>query len=50
MVTGAVIGTDSINIVHKNIGLIKNFEPLSNERMKELHVELDPFFKSNKLP
>ena len=49
-VTAAVIGTDSVEVLNKNIETIKNFEPLSDERMKELHVALDPFYKSNKLP
>jgi aryl-alcohol dehydrogenase-like predicted oxidoreductase len=49
-VTAAVIGTDSVEVLNKNIETIKTFEPLSDERMKELHVELDPFFKSKKLP
>lgn len=49
-VTAAVIGTDSVEVLNKNIETIKTFEPLSDERMKELHVQLDPFFKSKKLP
>jgi uncharacterized protein len=49
-VTAAVIGTDSVDVLNKNIETIKTFEPLSDERMKELHVALDPFFKSKKLP
>ncbi|QGY47894.1 aldo/keto reductase [Maribellus comscasis] len=49
-VTAAVVGTDSVDVLNKNIDTIKNFEPLSDERMKELHVALDPFYKSNKLP
>ena len=49
-VTAAVIGTDSVEVLKKNIETIKNFKPLSDERMKELHVALDPFYKSKKLP
>ncbi len=49
-VTAAVIGTDSVDVLTQNINTIKNFEPLSDERMKELHVALDPFYKSTKLP
>ncbi len=49
-VTAAVIGTDSVEVLQKNIETIKSFKPLSDERMKELHVALDPFYKSKKLP
>lgn len=49
-VTAAVVGTDSVEVLNKNIETIKNFEPLSDERMKELRVALDPFYKSNRLP
>lgn len=49
-ITAAVIGIDSIEILQKNIETIKNFQPLSNEKMQKLHVALDPFYKSNKLP
>ena len=49
-VTAAVIGTDSVEVLKKNIETIKNFKPLGEERMKELHVVLDPFFKSTRLP
>lgn len=49
-ITAAVIGTDSIKVLDKNIETIKNFEPLSDERMEELHVALDPFYKNKKLP
>lgn len=49
-VTAAVVGTDSVEVLQKNIETIKTFKPLSDERMKELHVALDPFYKSKKLP
>lgn len=49
-VTAAVVGTDGLDVLNKNLATIRNFEPLSPERMKELHVELDPFFNSKKLP
>lgn len=49
-VTAAVIGMESKEVMKKNIEIIKNFKPLSKERMNELHVALDPFYKSDKLP
>lgn len=49
-VTAAVIGIDGLEVLQKNIETIKNFEPLSEQRMNELHVALDPFYKSKDLP
>lgn len=49
-VTAAVIGTDSIDVLNKNIATLQSFKPLSDERMQELRAQLDPFFRSNKLP
>jgi len=49
-VTAAVIGTDSLEVLNKNVETIVSFEPLNEEKMKELHVKLDPFYKSNALP
>lgn len=49
-VTAAVIGTDSVEVLEKNVETIRNFEPLSQEKMNELHVALDPFYRSKQLP
>lgn len=49
-VTAAVLGTDSLDVLNQNVATISSFEPLSTEKMKELHVKLDPFYRSNKLP
>ncbi len=49
-VTAAVVGTDSLEVLHKNLETVRNFEPLSKERMQELHVALDPFYRSKSLP
>lgn len=49
-VTAANIGMDSKEVIDKNIEIIKNFEPLSSEKMKELHVKLQPFYNNKKLP
>jgi hypothetical protein len=37
-------------VMKKNIEIVKNFKPLSKEKMQELQVQLSPFYKSNKLP
>jgi predicted aldo/keto reductase-like oxidoreductase len=49
-VTAAVIGTDSLEVLEKNVETIRNFEPLSQEKMNELHTALDPFYQSKRLP
>lgn len=49
-VTAAVIGTDSVEILEKNVEIVRNFAPLSPEKMNELHAVLDPFYRSKKLP
>ena len=41
----AILGTDSLEILKKNIALIKNFKPLDKKRMEELQVSLSPFYQ-----
>ena len=48
--TAVNIGMETKEVMKKNIEIVKNFKPLSSERMKELHVQLSPFYKSNQLP
>lgn len=49
-VTSSVIGIDSLDVLNKNIATLQSFKPLSDERMQELRAQLDPFYRSNKLP
>jgi uncharacterized protein len=49
-VTAAVIGIDSMDVLRTNIALLKTFEPLSPERMNELHGKLQPFYNNRHLP
>ena len=50
-VTVPIIGMETKEVMQKNIDIIKNFkEPFSDEKMKELQVKLDPYFKNKKLP
>ena len=39
-----------MEILKTNIELLKTFKPLSPERMKELHGQLQPFYNSKQLP
>lgn len=45
-----VLGMDSIDVVKSNIEILRNFKPLSDERMKELAEELSPFYNHENLP
>lgn len=45
----AVIGTDSLEVLKKNIELVKNFQPMTQEEMKKITVTLIPYFKSQEL-
>ena len=49
-VTAAVIGTDNLDVLNKNLATLRSFEPLSDEKMKELRASLEPFYRSKKLP
>ena len=49
-ITAAVIGIDSMDVLRTNIALLKTFEPLSPERMNELHGKLQPFYNNRHLP
>jgi uncharacterized protein len=49
-VTAAVIGIDSMDVLKANIELLKTFQPLSPDRMNELHGHLQPFYNNKQLP
>ncbi len=49
-ITAAVIGIDSMDVLRTNIALLKTFEPLSPERMNELHGKLQPYYNNKHLP
>lgn len=45
-----VIGMDSIKVLDANLQILRNFKKLSPERMKELAVQLTPFYQHENLP
>ncbi len=49
-VHAAVIGTDSVDVVKKNIENLKKFRPMDAEEMKRIRVDLNPFFEHKNLP
>ena len=48
-ITTAVIGTDSLEILQKNIEIIKNFEPLPQDEMEQMRVALAPYYQHRNL-
>jgi aryl-alcohol dehydrogenase-like predicted oxidoreductase len=48
-VDAAVIGTDSLDVLKKNIDLVKDFTPMAQEEVKRISVLLRPFFESQEL-
>lgn len=48
-VHAAVIGTDSLEVLKENIALVKNFKPLSDDKMREMRTALAPFYRHEQL-
>lgn len=48
-VNAAVIGIDSLDVLKKNIELVRNFRPMTSKEMMETRATLDPFFESKSL-
>lgn len=49
-VTAVVIGMDNLDVLNKNLAILRSFKPLNNERMQELRAQLQPFYRNDKLP
>jgi hypothetical protein len=49
-VTSAVIGTDSLEVLRKNIALLRNFQKMTPAEMREMSRQLRPFFEGRGLP
>jgi len=45
-----VVGMDSIEVVNSNLKILRNFKPMSEERMKGLAQDLTPFYNHENLP
>jgi len=48
-VTAAVIGIDGMDVLKKNIELVRNFKPMTSKEMMETRATLGPFFESKSL-
>jgi aryl-alcohol dehydrogenase-like predicted oxidoreductase len=49
-VTSAAIGHDSLDVLKKNIALLKNFKEMSATEMEAMTARLEPFFQGDALP
>jgi len=46
---GVVVGMDSMEVVKSNLEILRNFTPLSDDKMKKLAMALTPFFNHENL-
>ncbi|MDZ7374332.1 MAG: aldo/keto reductase [candidate division KSB1 bacterium] len=49
-VTAAVIGMDSVDVVRRNVEILRSFKPLGPKEMEEIRVGLRSFFEEKDLP
>ncbi|MEI6074510.1 MAG: aldo/keto reductase [Verrucomicrobiota bacterium] len=47
---GIVLGMDSVAVMDANLEILRNFKPLDEQRMKELALNLTPFYQHENLP
>jgi uncharacterized protein len=47
---GSVLGMDSMEVVKSNLEILRNFKPMDETKMKELTVQLAPFYNQDNLP
>jgi len=45
-----VLGLDSIEVVKSNLEILRNFKPMDEARMKEMAMQLTPFYNHENLP
>ena len=45
-----VVGMDSVEVVKSNLAILNNFKKMTPEKMKELAVQLQPFYRHENLP
>jgi predicted aldo/keto reductase-like oxidoreductase len=47
---GIVLGMDSLDVVNSNLEILRNFKPMEENRMKEIALQLTPFYNHHNLP
>ncbi len=48
--TLANIAHSSMDVIKANLALLKEFKPFDKQKMEDLHIALDPFFRHENLP
>jgi hypothetical protein len=46
---GLVLGIDSMDILNKNLNLLRNFEPMDEKEKENMTARLEPFFREENL-
>lgn len=49
-ITAAIIGIDSLEVLDKNLAILKDFEPYGEGEMEEIRLSLNPFYRSKEIP
>ncbi|MGB7295178.1 MAG: aldo/keto reductase [Candidatus Aminicenantales bacterium] len=49
-VTSAAVGHDSLDVLKKNIAMLRDFKEMSASEMAAMSARLEPFFRGNALP
>lgn len=47
---GIVLGMDSLDVVKSNLEILRNFKPMDEAGMKEMAMQLTPFYNQENLP
>ncbi|MDP2890185.1 MAG: aldo/keto reductase [Bacteroidota bacterium] len=47
---GIVLGMDSLEVVKSNLEILRNFRPMDDSKMKEMAMQLTPFYNHENLP
>ena len=47
---GIVLGMESVAVIDSNLKTLRDFKPLDEQRMKELALDLTPFYRHENLP
>lgn len=45
-----ILGMDSIDVVKSNLSILRNFKPMDEAKMKEIAMQLTPFYNHENLP
>jgi len=48
--SGIVLGMDSIDVVKSNLEILRNFKPMDETKMKQMSMQLSPFYNHENLP